>query len=173
MTYLAYHLSLNPALQTRLRNELSALSADTTSKELPATMDIKAIDSIDFLNACLLETLRCYPPAAASQPRTPVAGTKAYIDLGVDGRTLLIPPGVTVSAQAYSLHRNPDVFSDPEKWEPERWLFDAQKNEKDEEERLKEMYRWFWAFGSGGRMCFGNHFSMLGAFNCDRLGRWH
>lgn len=76
---------------------------------------------------------------------------------------ILLPPGVRVSAQAYSLHRNPDVFPDPERWYPDRWLVDENADIHEEEERLKEMHRWFWAFGSGGRMCFGNHFALLGS----------
>lgn len=29
---------------------------------------------------------------------------------------------------------------------------------------MKEMLRWFWAFGSGGRMCIGSNLAMQGEF---------
>lgn len=92
-----------------------------------------------------------------------MANSSCCISLGVNGHMIPLPPGVRVSAQAYSLHRNEDVFPDAERWDPERWLIDARKDPKQEQDRLKEMMRWFWAFGSGGRMCFGNHFALLGS----------
>ena len=47
------------------------------------------------------------------------------------------------------------MFPEPEVWKPERWL-----NAGEEKER--EMLRWFWTFGSGGRMCIGRHFAVQG-----------
>ena len=55
---------------------------------------------------------------------------------------------------SYCLHRNPEVFPEPEIWRPERWLIDQTSPE------YKEMLRWFWAFGSGGRMCIGSHLAV-------------
>ncbi|KAL8703388.1 MAG: hypothetical protein Q9201_003417, partial [Fulgogasparrea decipioides] len=54
---------------------------------------------------------------------------------------------------AYTLHRNPRVFPSPLSWNPSRWL-DASEAHK------TEIGRWFWAFGSGGRMCVGSNFAM-------------
>lgn len=39
-------------------------------------------------------------------------------------------------------------------WRPERWL-EVTQDERD------EMMRWFWAFGSGGRMCIGNNLAVI------------
>ena len=47
----------------------------------------------------------------------------------------------------YSLHRNPDIFKNPTKFDPGRWL--------EPSENLADMKKWFWAFSSGGRMCIG------------------
>lgn len=63
-----------------------------------------------------------------------------------------------MSANAHSLHRNEDVFPSPEEWRPERWL-------QASESELKEMRKWFWAFGSGGRMCIGSHFAVYSVKN--------
>lgn len=146
---------MNSAVQSRLYAELA--SAPRTSDS--TSFDLKALDDLPFLNACILETLRTNAPIPGPQPRTPL--TPSHINLG--NRTIVIPPGTRVSAQAYSLHRNPDVFPNPECWIPERWLVDKNADIVEEEERLKEMHRWFWAFGSGGRMCFGSNFALLGA----------
>jgi cytochrome P450 len=38
-----------------------------------------------------------------------------------------IPEGATVSTQAYTLHRNPFVFVDPDKFWPQRWESPSQE----------------------------------------------
>jgi cytochrome P450 len=49
------------------------------------------------------------------------------------------------------------VFPDFETWKPERWL-EADKEQKE------EMKKWFWAFGSGARMCLGVYFATQGTY---------
>lgn len=33
-----------------------------------------------------------------------------------------IPAGTTVATQAYTVHRDPEIFTDPLEFKPERWL---------------------------------------------------
>lgn len=152
LTYLYHELSQRPLLQSSLRTELLSLSPPvihpSTSHALPSP---RSIDALPLLHAILMETLRLHGAIPGPQPRvtpstpTSLAGSKP------------LPGGVRVSAQPYSLHRNAEVFPDPESWIPERWL-EADKERKD------EMMRWFWAFGSGGRMCIGSNFAMQGTY---------
>ncbi|KAL9113228.1 MAG: hypothetical protein Q9227_002563 [Pyrenula ochraceoflavens] len=152
LTYVYWEMSKRPELQRRLREELMTLSPQMnwTAKDLE-TFELphpKAIDSLPLLHAILMETLRLHAPIPGPQPRiTPPKPTELA---GYSG----IPAGVRVSAQAYTLHRNPEVFPEPEEWKYDRWLKDADSLE------LKEMLRWFWAFGSGGRMCIGSNLAM-------------
>ena len=161
ITYLMYELSRRPELQSRLCAELCNLFPTTVcSTRSAAARDTKdgisdrmatprSIDALPLIDAVLQETLRLYAAAPAPQPRvTPFPPTT------IEGYTN-IPGGVKVSSSAYTLHRNAEVFPEPEKWIPERWL------EADAGKR-KEMRRWFWAFGSGGRMCIGSNFAMQG-----------
>lgn len=153
LTHVHYELARRPALQRRLREELMKLdppililSAKPEKQyELP---DFKSIDSLPLLDAVLHETLRLWPSVPGGQPRQTPPGAPSTL-AGYDN----IPPGVRVQSAAYTLHRNPDVFPEPEEWKPERWL-DATP------EKMTEMRRWFWAFGSGGRMCIGLHIAM-------------
>ena len=171
LTYLFWELSQHPKLQEQLRQELLSLKLpilfpsvnDKHSPEfhpfpesLPSTKDL---DSLPILHAIVMETLRLHSPIPGPQPRiTPSqpATLAGYSSL---------PPNIRVSAQAYSLHRNPDVFPDPESWKPERWLQPSDKQE--------EMKRWFWAFGSGGRMCVGSNLAMQSTYppkeSCDAV----
>ncbi|MCJ1375041.1 hypothetical protein MMC20_006275 [Loxospora ochrophaea] len=150
LTYLMHELSLHPALQDSLRAELLALSPPlkvNEGKPLPELPSPRSIDSLPLLHAILMETLRIHTAIPGGQPRITPAGVTTL------GSFSNIPPDVRVSASGYTLHRNATVFPDPEAWKPERWL-NASKEQKD------EMLRWFWAFGSGGRMCVGSHFAI-------------
>lgn len=159
LTYFMHELSKRPALQDRLRSELLTLdppirysmnesASNDKNRCLPTP---RSIDSLPLLDSMLQETLRLYAAAPAIQPRrTPFSPGGTTIE-GYSN----IPGGVRVSANAYTLHRNPEVFPEPLKWIPERWM-DAAKGNRE------EMKRWFWAFGSGGRMCLGSNFAIQG-----------
>ncbi|RAL17243.1 cytochrome P450 [Aspergillus homomorphus CBS 101889] len=152
LTYLFWELSKHPALQKELHEELLTLEPrlnyprPDSSRELPSP---KSIDSLPLLEAIVTETLRLHAPIPGIQPRvtpSPSCMLVGYSD---------IPANTRVNAQAYSLHRNPTVFPEPESWEPKRWLKDQNTAAE-----LEERRRWFWAFGSGGRMCVGSNLAL-------------
>lgn len=144
LAFLAYELSLpqNTPWQERLRAELLPLNG---------SCDAKTLDNLPILHVILMETLRFHASIPGNQPRiTPPSAT-----LGAPGHEITnLPANIRVQAQAWSLHRDPAVFPEPESWNPARWL-------ESSEAQLREMQRWFWAFGSGGRMCVGSNLAML------------
>ncbi|KAL8977123.1 MAG: hypothetical protein Q9205_007007, partial [Flavoplaca limonia] len=148
LTYLLWEMSRNPELQDSLCKELCTLApslAIGNDSELPSA---RSVDALPLLHSVIVETLRLHGPLTGSQPRlTPSSKLTSLVG------SPPLPGGVRVSAQAYSLHRNETVFPDAESWNPQRWL-DGNSEKKD------EMMRWFWAFGSGGRMCIGSKFAM-------------
>ena len=151
LTYLYWELSKNPGLQAALREELLTLKPQIKVpgkgfRELPHP---RVIDGLPLLHAVVMETLRIHPAIPGPQPRT-----TPNPPVSVAGSPPL-DPGTRISAQAYTLHRHPDVFPDPEVWRPRRWLDTS-------EEKRAEMLKWFWAFGSGGRMCVGSNIAMQG-----------
>lgn len=149
LTYLFWEVSRNARIQKALRTELRNMSPALTLENCPTTPSARYIDSLPLLHAVVIETLRRHSAIPGPQPRiTPSTPT------ALAGSPPL-PGGVRVSAQAYSLHRNEKVFADPEFWNPERWYWVNQ-------EKKDEMMRWFWAFGSGSRMCIGSNFAMQG-----------
>ncbi|XMA15650.1 hypothetical protein WAI453_008441 [Rhynchosporium graminicola] len=151
LTYLSWHLSQDISLQDRLRAELLTLSPNMSlSSATPVIPNAKSLDSLPLLHAIIMETLRTDAAIPGREPRvTPKSGCT----LGDSP----IPGGVRVGAQAYSVHRNDQVYPDPTKWDYTRWLDD--ENGYTEEQR-KDRDRWFWAFSSGGRMCVGSNFAM-------------
>jgi cytochrome P450 len=153
LTYLVHEISKRQDLQKTLRDELqhieSPLRYRPGAEELEQLPAPKDLDKLPLLGAIIQETLRLRSAIPAPQPRvTPDGGCV----LGPQGE-YRVPEGVRVSAQAHSLHRNAEVFDEPESWKPERWLVA-------DEAKLKEMNRWFWAFGSGGRMCIGSNLAL-------------
>jgi cytochrome P450 len=58
-----------------------------------------------------------------------------------------LPAGVTVAPSIYLVHRRPDVYPNPERFEPERFLEDSPGT-----------YTWI-PFGGGVRRCIGGSFA--------------
>ena len=143
LMYAMYQLSTHPSLQSMVRDDLRML------RDRASTLhNSKAVQDLPLLDCIIQETLRLYPISPGPLFRiTPAQGTCL-------GPFANIPAGTTVSACSYTLHRT-EVFSDPEIWQPERWL-------KANETELKEMKKWFWAFGSGARRCIGDEISIYG-----------
>lgn len=149
-TYIFYAMSKHPEWQKKLRHELLALETppifDPTKDYQPEDLaSAKELDKLPVLEAIILETMRLWPPVPGGQPR--VSPRVCTI-----GNFEGIPAGVVMQSYAWVLHNTPEVFPDPRVWKPERWL-------EASPEQLSTMRKWFWAFGSGTRMCVGSHFS--------------
>ncbi len=99
-----------------------------------------SFDKLPFLDAVVMEGLRCTPPIPMSLPRYVPRGGRE-----IDG--FFLPEGAIVSCQAYSVHRiDETVFPNPDAFNPERWL---------SSEGGAERKRLFFAFANGGRGCIG------------------
>ncbi|KAK4071772.1 uncharacterized protein Triagg1_6010 [Trichoderma aggressivum f. europaeum] len=105
LTYRLYALSRPgyEAIQTRLRAELE-----------DGGESISTLRNLPYLNAVIKETFRLYPTINSSLPRVLNEPMKIH---GID-----LPVGTVVNMQNFVHHRDPAVFSDPELFNPERWL---------------------------------------------------
>ena len=91
------------------------------------------------------ESLRLCPPAAA-------VGRLAVRDVTVDGWR--VPAGTNVIVGIMALHTDPVLWSDPERFDPDRFLPEFSHTRD----------RWqYLPFGAGPRSCIGDHFAMLEA----------
>ncbi|KAG9255171.1 cytochrome P450 [Emericellopsis atlantica] len=112
--------------------------------ELRASPDAP-LDQLPYLDAVVLEGLRCFPPIPMSLPRYVPSGGRV-----IDGTWL--PAKTIVSCQAYSVHRlNPSVFPAAHIFNPSRWL-----DEDGDADRRRLMF----AFSNGGRGCIGKHLAL-------------
>ncbi|KAK6978122.1 cytochrome P450 [Favolaschia claudopus] len=105
-----------------------------------------------YLSGCINETLRLHPAL-------PSNGGTRQVRLEQPGRFIAgryIAPGTSVSVATHSIHRNPDYFSQPDRFLPERWLPDS-KLEKHEPSA-------FIPFSLGPANCAGQKFAMREMF---------
>ncbi|PNH28454.1 hypothetical protein VD0002_g70 [Verticillium dahliae] len=139
LSWLLYELSRpeNALRQQRLQQELRA--ASITPESPPHIHDLT---KLTYLDCVLRETLRRHPPTPFSLTRKARSG-----GMTVDGH--FVPGGARVSVQSVSLHMDPDVFHEPNDWNPERWDISRASPQ------FKDMQKSFWPFGSGPRMCIG------------------
>lgn len=99
LTYLVWAVLSNPPIQARLEAEVAKLPEDFVDEDL---------ETVSYLNAVIEETLRLHGPVPGSLSRVvPKTGLQV---LGY-----YIPPGTVVGTQSYSMHRNPEIFSNPER----------------------------------------------------------
>ncbi|WP_218814503.1 cytochrome P450 [Rickettsiella endosymbiont of Dermanyssus gallinae] len=128
-----YLLATHPEIEKKLRKELSEKLKDT----IPS---LSNISQLSYLDSIIKEVLRLYPPAPFILPRQ----VKETLHIG--GVTL--EKGDTVFISPYLTHRLPDVWENPDKFDPERF--------GPEKEIPKGAYI---PFGLGSRACPGQRYA--------------
>jgi len=122
-----------PSIHQRLKEELEEVWFD---KDRP--MSYATLEKLPYLTAFIKEVLRfstgvVHPLPRVVGPSTPKIGG------------LKIPSGTIVEMSTTFLHMNPDVFSDPHTFNPDRWLV----------EDTNQMMLDLAPFSKGPRMCLG------------------
>ncbi|KAI3941587.1 hypothetical protein MKW92_009016, partial [Papaver armeniacum] len=105
------------------------------------------IKNLMYLHAIIKETMRLYPPGPLSAPRESMA------DCTVAGYD--IPAGTRLIVNLWKIQRDPQVWSDPEEFRPERFLTAEHLNTAIGPQNFKLM-----PFGSGRRICPASTFSL-------------
>ncbi|KAI1494267.1 cytochrome P450 [Biscogniauxia mediterranea] len=135
-----YYLLRNPDKMERLLSEIR--HGFTDAKD----MSFDTLANLKYLNACLKEALRVYPPIPVGSPRVIPEGGGQIIT----GRW--IPPGTRVSVHHYSTYHSPANFKDPDSFVPERWLGDPLY--ADDALEAHQPFSW------GPRNCLGQSMAM-------------
>jgi cytochrome P450 len=95
---------------------------------------------LPLLDRVVKETMRLLPPAPFAGRITVQPTTLGGVDL---------PVGTEVIMSSYCLHREPDLYPEPQKFRPERW------------EKMTPSPFEYAPFGAGPRTCLGASFAML------------
>jgi cytochrome P450 family 135 len=94
----------------------------------------------EYADAVVKETLRL-------RPVIPIVARKLQEPMEIGGH--LLPAGATAAPCIYLMHRREDVYPDPARFRPERFL-----------EEPAGTYTWI-PFGGGVRRCLGGSFAMF------------
>ncbi|MGS0684580.1 cytochrome P450 [Nakamurella sp. GG22] len=118
--------------------EVNAELANVLDGRLPSAADVPRLV---VLERVLRESMRLYPPVYAFD-------RKALADLELGGRQLR--KGTVILISPWVLHRRPELFEDPERFRPDRWLDPVLRRDKA-----------YLPFGGGPRVCIGNGFAWM------------
>ncbi len=130
-------LALHPDIYEKVQEEVDTVLQGHT----PTYADLA---HLPYCLQVFKETMRLYPPAYAIS-RAPLH------DVNIDGYKVRKGKDI-VFVSPYTLHRRPDYFPEPEKFDPERFT----------PENEKKLARYaYMPFGAGPRVCIGNHFAMM------------
>ncbi|WP_078917655.1 cytochrome P450 [Streptomyces sp. NRRL S-813] len=148
LTWLFHELGSNPDLERQLHSEVDAVLTDE-----PLTT--KALTKLPFTRSLVNESLRLYSPAWLVTRQTTEPVRLGAVDLSA-GEDIVWSP--------YTLHRDPGLYSDPLRFDPDRWL----------PERPQPPKGAFIPFGAGKRQCMGNEFALAEATLITALiaSRW-
>ena len=142
-TYLIWRLTATPEWQHKIRKELTALPVRTDGSLSFADLDSR----VPSLEACLREVYRLHPASSGRAERIVPRG--GHVLSGI-----YLPQGTIVTTSVLALHRDEDVFPDPERFLPGRWL-DADPSTR----KIREAH--LIPFGYGGRVCLGKALATL------------
>lgn len=112
--------------------------------DMDANLEYDKVMSMDLLERCLQEALRMYPPLIMLMRY--VRKSRKYNDM-------VIPKGNILVVSTAAGGRCPEVFENPDVFDPERFA-----DPRREHEKVRHGYL---AFGSGRHKCIGENFAIL------------
>lgn len=132
LAWALYWIHRFPNVRDRLLSELDGLGENP---------DPVNIFTLPYLSAVCKEVLRIYPTQLFTFPR--LVESKVKI-MGYE-----LNPGTIIIGNIYSTHQNENLYPEPQKFQPERFL-----------EKQYSPYE-FLPFGGGSRVCIGGTFALF------------
>jgi len=133
-----YLLARHLGAEARLHEEVDRVLGG----RLPSAADLA---DLKWTRMVIEEAMRLYPPAHTIS-RTAIGEDR------IGG--VRVPPGALITMSPYLTHRNPKLWPEPERFDPERFAPQA----------AAQRHRFaYLPFGGGPRICIGNSFAMAEA----------
>lgn len=134
-----YNLANHSHYQEKCREEVLELLKERNEQKI----EWEDLTSLPFTTMCIKESLRLHSPVQAV--------TRKYTqDMGLPGNRT-VPKGIICLVSIYGTHHNPDVWSNPNEFDPMR--FDPANPEAQSSSA-------FIPFSAGPRNCIGQKFAM-------------
>jgi cytochrome P450 len=137
---ITYYVLSNPPILKRLKAELTGAFPTPTD-----SISYEAARRLPYLSAVITEGLRMAGSVSGRLARSNPTASIVY-----DSFTLT--PGTVVSMTIRDVHTNPNIYPEPARFNPERWM------DADDRKRL-EMYHV--PFSRGSRSCIGKDLAMV------------
>ncbi|KAF7689170.1 cytochrome P450 3A27-like isoform X5 [Silurus meridionalis] len=137
LLFLFYNLASNPETMKKLQEEID----ETFPNQ--AAVDYDMMMNMDYLDAALNESLRLYPVAYRLE---------RVCKKTVEIKGVIIPKDTAIFIPTYTLHRDPEYWTDPDTFNPERFTQENKEN--------IEQYAYM-PFGLGPRNCIGMRFALV------------
>ncbi|XP_054459808.1 cytochrome P450 3A30-like [Anoplopoma fimbria] len=137
LVFLAYNLARNPEIMKRLQEEIDCTFPNKGAVQYEDLVQMEYLDSV------VNETLRLYP-AAARLERV----AKETVKVG----GITIPKDMIVMVPVYALHRDPELWPEPEEFKPDRFS-------KQNKQSINPYT--YLPFGVGPRNCMGMRFALV------------
>ncbi|MFI1919662.1 cytochrome P450 [Nocardia sp. NPDC020380] len=129
LTWALYELSRRPEVASKLQHEI--LDA--------GELNPQSLDELDYLNCFLNELTRIHSPLLQTR--------RSVTTVELDGFTF--PAGTDIGYSIAAVHRNPDIFAEPNTFDPDRWS----------PSNSGSKCRSFVPFSMGNQMCIGRNFA--------------
>ncbi|XP_046751576.1 probable cytochrome P450 6a14 isoform X1 [Diprion similis] len=139
VTFCLYEMALHLDIQDRLAEEINQVLQEYGG------VTYESIKAMPYLHKVVSETLRKYPVI-------PMLNRVCEDDIELPGTGLRVEKGTGILIPVLGLHTDPDIFPEPEKFDPERF---------DEENIAKRHPYAYLPFGEGPRNCIGMRFGLL------------
>ena len=135
LTTATYHVLANEDIHAKLMSEL-----ERDIPEPQSSLSLDQLEKMHYLVAIMYESLRLFYGVSHRLARI-------FPDRPMHYKDWVIPPGVPVSMSIPLLHDNEDIFPEPYRFRPERWL--------PLETEGQRLLRFLVVFGGGSRQCIG------------------
>ncbi|GLH10362.1 Probable cytochrome P450 6t1 [Gryllus bimaculatus] len=144
LCFITYAIATHPEVQKRLQNEVDEAMMHTNGD-----LTYETVQGMKYLDMVVSEALRLYPPGIATDRQCsgditiPANNGEPALHFK-DDDVLWIP--------VCGIHRDPQYWHDPEKFDPERFSDENKQN-------IKPFT--YMPFGFGPRICIGQRFALL------------
>ncbi len=138
LTWTFFLLARNPEIERRVLAEIEQVTEG-------GVLQAAQVASLVCTRQVVQEAMRIYPPVAMV-----VRQTTRTLEIG----GVRVTPEDNVFVPVYAIHRQPSLWSDPDRFDPDRFTAEA----------VKTRHRWsYLPFAAGPRICIGMGFALLEA----------